>query len=132
MGLLLSHGVAKEYDPHHQDPVSAQIPIPAQLTSDLELEAKLELVLGVRKVHIGNSIREEVLIKWKGLPAFEATKEDVTLTSQRVPSFHLEDKVALAGGGNIRHQAQSPGRDEEEKDIDYLVYEIKGWESLES
>ncbi|WOG96248.1 hypothetical protein DCAR_0415582 [Daucus carota subsp. sativus] len=85
-------------------PVSPNIP--DQLSPELELVVEPEEVLAVRQVHQGNSAHMEVLIKWKGLPTFEATWEDITLTSQRFPSFHLEDKVNLAGRGNVTHPGQ--------------------------
>lgn len=48
--------------------------IPSQLTSDLELVVEPETVLDVRQLQQ----RVEVLLKWKGLPLFEATWEEAT------------------------------------------------------
>lgn len=49
------------------------------VTSDLELLVEPESLLEVRQVNIGNTLRLEALIKWKKLPAFEATREDVQI-----------------------------------------------------
>ena len=37
----------------------------------------------------------EVLIKWKGLPEFEATWEGYEAIRNQFPLFHLEDKVRV-------------------------------------
>ena len=44
----------------------------------------------------------EVLIKWKGLPEFEATWEGYEAIRNQFPLFHLEDKVRVWEGGNDR------------------------------
>lgn len=44
-------------------PSSAALPL--QLTPELELEVELEEVLAVRTIQVGNSNRDELLIKWK-------------------------------------------------------------------
>ena len=49
----------------------------------------------------GSNSRLEALIKWKALPAYEATWEEVALVTQQFPNFHLEDKVNLWAGGNV-------------------------------
>ena len=77
-------------------PVSPSIP--PQLTPELELVVEPEDVLEVRHVKVGNSSRQEALIKWKTLPDFEATWEDVVTLANVFPSFHLEDKVTFWGG----------------------------------
>lgn len=75
--------------------------IPPQLSTELEMMDEPETVLEVRQVRIGNTIRFEALIKWKHLPAYEATWEDVTLLNNQFPAFHLEDKVRLWGAGIV-------------------------------
>ena len=45
------------------------------------------------------STYQEVLIKWKDLPKFEATWELSSAIQQQFPHFHLEDKVRLLAGG---------------------------------
>ena len=45
----------------------------------------------------------EVLIKWRGLPDFEASWESVDLISKQFPNFHLEDKVFSKTGGTDRY-----------------------------
>lgn len=44
--------------------------------------------------------QREVLIKWVGLPASEATWEAYDRIRQQFPDFHLGDKVSLWGGGD--------------------------------
>ena len=70
--------------------------ISSQLVDDLELIAEPEAVLGIRLGSIIGHQGFEVLIKWKGLPDFEASW--VTI-QQQLPFFHLEDKVTLRAKG---------------------------------
>lgn len=47
----------------------------------------------------------EFLLKWKDLPAWKVTWEDLNAASQRFSHFYLEDKVpvwAHSNGGNQR------------------------------
>ncbi|KAA0032164.1 transposon Tf2-1 polyprotein isoform X1 [Cucumis melo var. makuwa] len=44
----------------------------------------------------------EVLIAWQNLPDYEASWEDYDEISKRYPNLHLEDKVNLKGGSNVR------------------------------
>lgn len=78
--------------------------IPPQLTADLELMVEPEALLEVRQVKVGSATKLEGLIKWKNLPAFEATWEDVATVNLQFPTFHLEDKVAFWEGSNVMHQ----------------------------
>ena len=75
--------------------------IPPQLSSELEMVTEPEELLEVRQVKLGNAVRQEALIKWKGLPVFEATWEDVSVVANLFPIFHLEDKVTFWGGGTV-------------------------------
>lgn len=77
--------------------------LPPQITEDLELEVEPESLLGVRSQDTAGGQRVETLIKWKGLPDFEATWEEFTTIQQVFPHFHLEDKVALWERGNVKH-----------------------------
>ena len=43
----------------------------------------------------------EVLIRWKHLPDYEASWESAARVQDSFPEFHLEDKVAVKGGGGI-------------------------------
>ncbi|KAL2461520.1 Ribonuclease H-like domain containing protein [Abeliophyllum distichum] len=61
-----------------------------------------ETILGRRPGRKKNLRGIDVLIQWKGLPPLETTWEPLELISQKFPSFHLEDKVNLAGRGNDR------------------------------
>ncbi|KAA0039091.1 Transposon Ty3-G Gag-Pol polyprotein [Cucumis melo var. makuwa] len=44
----------------------------------------------------------EVLMCWEGLPKHEATWESYDEMQSKYPTFHLEDKVNLKGGSNVR------------------------------
>ncbi|CAA7392317.1 unnamed protein product [Spirodela intermedia] len=54
----------------------------------------------------------EVLIKWKGLPDFEATWEAASTIHHQFPDFHLVDKVEQIGvgeeGGFVRSGTVGP------------------------
>ena len=76
--------------------------LPPQLSVDLEMLVEPETLLGVRPKTLGNAGDVEVLLKWKDLPDFEATWEDFYMIQQQFPSFHLEDKVKVWAGGNVR------------------------------
>ena len=84
--------------------------IPAQLTKDMIMVAEPEEILGVRNASIGGAMTAEVLVKWKGLPDFEATWEDYASLDLRFPDFHLEDKVAFWVGGNASTQLGQPNK----------------------
>lgn len=86
------------------DHVSATIP--DQISADLELCVEPEELLAVRPVQGGQPSQMEVLIKWKQLPTFEATWEDMDNIKIRFPVFNLEDKVRLWGRSNVTDQAQ--------------------------
>lgn len=72
--------------------------IPPQLDATLEWVVEPDQVLGVRVVEKGQHSEKEVLIQWKGLPAFEASWESCKSICQHFPDFHLEDKVVLETG----------------------------------
>ena len=71
-------------------------PLPSHLAADIHVEPTV--VLGIRPVQVKGSIDQEVPIKWKGLPEFEATWELSFVIQQQFPHFHLEDKVQLLVG----------------------------------
>ena len=50
--------------------------IPPQLSSEMELIVEPENILQIRQQLLGDTNVQEVLVKWKGLPEFEATWED--------------------------------------------------------
>lgn len=87
-------------------PASPQLP--PQLTADLVLEVEPEEILEVRNGKQGSSAVVEFLVKWKGLPSFEATWEEFHALDQRFPLFHLEDKVNLWARGNAMNQPKHP------------------------
>lgn len=80
-------------------PVSSNFP--SQLTADLELKVEPEDLLAVRTIQEGLETRKHVLIKWKYLPTFEATWEDLDTLGEQFPTFNLEDKVVLWERGNV-------------------------------
>ncbi|TXG60193.1 hypothetical protein EZV62_014766 [Acer yangbiense] len=85
--------------------VTASAPtLPPQLSADLELVVVPESLLGVRPKSVATPGHMEVLIKWKSLPTFEATWEDYLAIVNQFPEFHLEDKVNVWAGGNVRPQ----------------------------
>lgn len=63
-----------------------------QLNSDLELAVGPEELPSVRKARAGDTGRLEVLLKWQGLPEFEATWEDKEMMEARLPFFHLRTR----------------------------------------
>ena len=77
-------------------------PLPSQLALDMELHVEPTAVLGIGPVQMKRSTDQEVLIKWKDLPEFEATWELSSVIQQQFPHFHLEDKVRLLAGVLIK------------------------------
>ena len=61
-----------------------------------------EQVLGVRPSTEGQPEAMEVLLQWRGLPAFKATWESFSTIQEQYPDFHLEDNVKLWATGNVR------------------------------
>lgn len=59
--------------------------------------------MGVRSMREEMGQRIEVLIKWKGVPEFDATWEDFQTVNGTFPDFDLEDKVLLWGQSNVVH-----------------------------
>ena len=76
-------------------------PIPAHLSSSLELTANPEEVLGIRADPLNPAHVLEVLIQWHGLPLSDATWEPFSTIKTAFPAFHLEDKVSSIGVGNV-------------------------------
>ncbi|KAA0067390.1 Retrotransposable element Tf2 [Cucumis melo var. makuwa] len=69
------------------------------VNENLEWQAQSEETLGYQKNKAGSW---EVLIHWKELPEHEASWESYEEMHQLYPNFHLEDKVNLEGGSNVR------------------------------
>lgn len=82
--------------------------IPEDLSPDLELLVAPAVFLQVRHVGTGQEGRLEVLLKWHGLPDFEATWEEAEAINARFPKFHLVDKVSVLGWGNVIHCTHHP------------------------
>ncbi|KAA0038940.1 Retrotransposable element Tf2 [Cucumis melo var. makuwa] len=56
----------------------------------------------VRDYRLDKSGKWEVLIAWQNLPDYEASSKDYDEISKWYPNLHLEDKVNLKGGSNVR------------------------------
>ena len=68
-----------------------------------------QAVLDYRWIKQGTQLVEEGLVRWKHLPAEEATWEPLHNLWETFPNMDLEDKDPLDGGGNDRprHSARS-------------------------
>ena len=77
-------------------------PLPPQLTDDLELLVEPEQVLGTCPSSGSTHSKIDILIKWKGLPYYDASWEPFLLIQDQFPDFHHEDKVNLRPGSNDR------------------------------
>ena len=76
-------------------------PLPAELTEEWELRMQPDKVLATRKNHAGEL---EVLIQWHNMPECDSSWESAADIKLSFPSFHLEDKVVVQGGGIVRNQ----------------------------
>ncbi|KAI0493308.1 hypothetical protein KFK09_027585 [Dendrobium nobile] len=79
--------------------------LPGTLTDEMEIVLEPLELMEVR--HKANGVTE-VLIKWKNLPDYEATWEPYERMKRQFPDFHLEDKVVLWEGGNVRPVQRGP------------------------
>ena len=66
--------------------------LPPQFDENLELLAEPEAVLGLRQGLASSVHGLEVLIRWKGIPLFEATWEPHELIQQQFPTFPLRTR----------------------------------------
>ncbi|PKU86722.1 hypothetical protein MA16_Dca022935 [Dendrobium catenatum] len=73
------------------------------------MEVTLE-PLAVEGVRINEKGEKEVKIRWSGLPDYEATWEPQERIAEQFPAFHLEDKVVLWEGGNVRPVQPGPAQ----------------------
>ena len=71
---------------------------PPMLTEDMELKVIPEDIRQWRKLTDGSM---EVLVKWADLSEEDNTWESAEVIKAQFPTFHLEDKVKLVGGGNV-------------------------------
>src|ERR1044072_999970 len=77
-----------------QEGVTSQ-PLPAILTEEWELRVEPEDIVDTRVKENGGM---EVLVRWKNLPEFEDSWEDLATLMEQFPDHHLEDKVIVQGG----------------------------------
>ena len=82
------------------------VEIPEQLTSEGVLDTEPEVV--VRKRQNEKTLKEEVLVKWKGLPSHDCTWEEVSAMKDQFPGFDLEDKVNFEGECIDTYEAERP------------------------
>ncbi|KAI4351277.1 hypothetical protein L6164_005653 [Bauhinia variegata] len=66
--------------------------IPARLTTDLPT-VEPEEIIKHRIIDRNSVLVSQVLVKWKGLPIFEATWEDEGIIQGQFPDVSLEDKA---------------------------------------
>lgn len=59
-----------------------------------------------RQVKRGGHFRWEVLLEWEGLPAEDATWENLEEIRDRFPDLALEDKDILEGDRNVGNEAR--------------------------
>lgn len=71
--------------------------IPLQLSEEGELMVKPEALLNCRTKPGGELV---VLIRWQGLPVYEASWETYSSINHNFLEFHLEDKVHVWQAGN--------------------------------
>ncbi|KAI0520044.1 hypothetical protein KFK09_007509 [Dendrobium nobile] len=81
--------------------------LPSTLREDMEVTLEPLAVEGVR---INEKGEREVKIRWSGLPDYEATWEPQERIAEQFPAFHLEDKVVLGEGGNVRPVQVGPAQ----------------------
>lgn len=78
-------------------PTSEFQPLPSCLNEDWMLEAVPEEIIAMRKNDCGEN---EVIIKWKQLPAFQNSWELTSKIKEAFPGLLLEGKEISEGGGN--------------------------------
>jgi len=71
------------------------------LSEDQELQAYPNSVLDIRELQPGNV---EVLIQWQNLPPSDNSWKSVAKLHEVFPTYHLDDKVSLLGGGIDKHK----------------------------
>ena len=77
------------------DKISAEPQLPITVGNCETLAVRPMVVLDYRKRHN----REEVLVQWQGLPASDATWEDLVAMKFQFPKYGLEDKGLCKRGG---------------------------------
>ncbi|GMY12559.1 hypothetical protein FCV25MIE_07798 [Fagus crenata] len=77
------------------DKISVEPQLPITVGNDETLGVRPMAVLDYRK----RNNREEVLVQWQGLPASDATWEDLVAMKLQFPEYGLEDKGLCKRGG---------------------------------
>jgi hypothetical protein len=73
--------------------------LPDHLGGEQDELSEPEAILATRKVQQQGQAVTQLLVHWKGKVPEEATWEDLILFKSQFPSFNLEDKVVVEGGG---------------------------------
>ncbi|CAM8954211.1 unnamed protein product [Rhodiola kirilowii] len=66
-------------------------------------------VLATRRIRSTNGCSSQLLIRWEGQPASDASWESLDSLISDFPSFDLEDKVVFDEGGNVAGVASTRG-----------------------
>ncbi|KAL8107682.1 hypothetical protein AgCh_024186 [Apium graveolens] len=74
--------------------------LPAEPSDFPVLESCSDQLLGIHNSREGQQTQPEVLIKWRGIPAYEGTWESFENIASLFTDFHLEDKMQILAQGN--------------------------------
>jgi hypothetical protein len=84
-------------------------PLPDELNGEQDDAYEPDRVLAQRTIQVQDAEVRQVLVKWKGQNAEEATWEDAVMMTSRFPHFSLEDKAILSDGSVVRNEASTDG-----------------------
>lgn len=76
--------------------------LPDQLEGEGPEMVQPETILAARVVKLHDDSVQQLLIKWQGKSAEDATWEDAITIQSQFPHFNLEDKVVVSEGGIVR------------------------------
>ncbi|XP_056849743.1 transposon Tf2-1 polyprotein isoform X1 [Raphanus sativus] len=91
------------------------LPLPELNIDDEELVLSPEEILDSRYNDVGQL---QVLVKWHGIPAEAATWMDVREFRKQFPSYQLEGKLSVKGGGNDKLDRVFVRRGAEERSVE--------------
>jgi len=74
-------------------------PLPEGQIEGVQLNLFPKVVLDCR---INDGGQQKILLKWKNLPEFERSWEEVFVIVEHFPQFHLEDDVNTDGSSIVR------------------------------
>lgn len=110
---------------------SAEADLPDQLEGECDDKDTPDTVLATRLVKLQGDTIQQLLIKWQGKTAEEATWEDALTIMSLYPNFNLGDKVVSSDGGIIRNYDPAAGPSESlahvgSKPKEWKVYSRRG------